>query len=103
MSSIQNEKLDQGTIVLLIDGNRGIHIPRKFRTNFDFKAWNLNPDDFQELESIDHPHYWDAWDDLMKAAYFTDDKGKKWSLYQDDDLFAVSENHVWDEGDQTNE
>ena len=75
--------------VCLIDGNRGIYIPNSFYKNFDFGAWNLNKEDYKELENIEDLNYWEAWDDLIERAYHVDDDGKTWHLYQDDSLFGV--------------
>lgn len=74
---------------LLIDGNRGIHIPNNFYRNFDFEAWSLEFEKYADLASVDNEHYWEAWDELLAEASYVDESGKIWSLEQDDDLFAV--------------
>jgi hypothetical protein len=76
---------------LLIDECSGIYIPNVFYRNFDFEAWGLDKSKYSELKDIDHEHYWDAWDDLIRDAKYTDTKGVTWYLEQDGDLFAVSE------------
>lgn len=95
------------TIHCLLDGNRGVHIPRKFSENFDLKEWNLEPFDANcpsiaqiesDLSSIDNPQYWDTWEYVLLNAYYIDEHGKRWTLHQDDDLFTISEDHQWEEG-----
>lgn len=83
--------------LLLIDGSAGIYVPNRFYKNFDFGAWGLDKTNFAELESVDHEHYWDAWDELLRDAKHIDDEGTTWFLEQDDALFAVSELEVQDE------
>lgn len=101
----KNGLKDPDTIHLLIDGNRGVHIPRKFSENFDLKVWNLEPRTESDptlaqiaadLSSIGNPQYWDTWEWVLANAHYTDEHGKRWTLHQDDDLFAISEDHQWD-------
>jgi hypothetical protein len=85
------------TIKLLIDEAAGIYIPRNFYENFDFASWNLKGDDFLELSSPDNEHYWEAWDDLLRQAEHHDYEGRVWTLHQDGSLFAVRDDHTFDE------
>jgi hypothetical protein len=85
----ENEK----NMTLLMDESAGIYIPRNFYESFDFAKWNLNQADFSELADPDHENYWDSWLDLLSMAKHTDAAGLKWTLYQDGDLWAVSEKH----------
>lgn len=77
--------------ILLIDGAAGIYVPMRFYENFDFAAWGLKSDDYRDLSHPENEHYWDAWDDLLRDAKHLDENGVEWTLEQDDDLFAVSD------------
>jgi len=92
-------KHDMNTINCIIDGQCGIHIPQWFAEKFDLSKWSgINADDIDIIKSgSDHELYWEAWDEVMSDAKYIDDYGITWTLYQDGDLFAVSENHKWDE------
>lgn len=74
----------------LLDGARGIYIPNAFIRGFNLHHWNIRKDDYQELLNVDHEHYWDAWQELLEKAYCIEN-GIKWTLEQDDSLFAVTE------------
>lgn len=84
------------TITLLIDDAAGIYIPRNFYENFDFSTWNLKLEDYADLANPENEHYWDAWDDLLDNASYSDKEGHTWTLYQDGDLFAVRDDHDWE-------
>lgn len=76
--------------VLLISDNRGIYIPRDFYKNFDMQKWNIKRTNY--LKSLYYPHslnYWDCWDQVLNNAYFIDEKGMKWFLFQDGDLCSI--------------
>jgi hypothetical protein len=74
----------------ILDGARGIYVPRDFATGFtDWKG--IKPEDLGILKAgPEHEFYWEAWDDVLQSAYFTDDVGRVWGLEQDSDLFAVA-------------
>lgn len=77
-------------IRLLLDSNRGHHIPKVFVTQFDLSVWeNIHPDDVAVLADGESESYWDIWHHILQWATHTDDKGNVWSLYQDGDLWAV--------------
>jgi len=60
------------TIRLLIDGAAGVHVPNRFYKNFDLAQWGIEPEEYLELADADSDTYWDAWDDLLSSAEFTD-------------------------------
>ena len=93
---MQKPKTDD-TINLLIDGAAGIYIPRNFYENFDFSTWNLSISDFPELSMPENEGYWDAWDEVLARAQYHDNDGHIWTLYQNDDLFAVRDDHAFDD------
>ena len=90
-------------INLLLDGNRGVFIPRYFAdivVNDTPRKWNIDEDDV-DLQILrtgpDHELYWDAWDSVMARAKFTDSKGNDWYLSQDGDLWLYCEQLMTDE------
>ncbi len=76
--------------LLLIDGAAGIYVPRNFYEHFDFPTWGLDVSDFAALSMPENEHYWDAWDEVLQKAEYTDMAGITWRLEQDGDLFAYS-------------
>lgn len=81
---------------LLLDSARGIYIPQAFAKNFDrTKIRNVTDEQWATLEAgPDHEFYWDAWDEVLDSARFTDD-GVEYTLYQNDDVWAVPTSWEW--------
>jgi len=87
-----NKKLNhENHVQLLIDENNGISIPQTFYENFDLNKWGIDRNQFTELRDVENEHYWDAWDALLKYARYVDTEGNVWQLYQNGDLFAITE------------
>ena len=76
-------------VELLLNDAHGIYIPQKFYQNFDLKQWNINQNEYTELNNPDSETYWDLWNDILNNAYCILN-GKKYHLYQDGDLFAIT-------------
>ena len=90
-----NTKLNhENHVQLLIDESNGIYIPRKFYENFDLNKWGIDINQFTELKDVENEHYWDAWDELIQHAKYVDSNGITWRLYQDGDLFAITEKFI---------
>ncbi len=81
----------ENEVKLLIDESSGIYIPQNFYENFDFQTWNIEKSDYTELSDTENQAYWDSWTELCDKAYYIDDKGLKWTLYQNGCLFAITE------------
>jgi hypothetical protein len=76
-------------VALLLDGNRGVYIPKNFVEDFDLTAWEgIDAEDVAICKDPDHEHYWDAWCQITDHATFTK-HGETWTLYQDGDLWAL--------------
>lgn len=75
-------------VELLLSENHGQYIPQKFYQNFDLKQWNINKDDYIDLNDNNLETYWDSWEDILHNAYCIH-KEKKWHLFQDGDLWAI--------------
>lgn len=84
------------TVRLLVDGAAGIYVPRQFVDRFDPTAWAIDPVDAAILRDPEHEHYWDVWEDVLRDARHFDGHNY-WYLSQDDDLFAVRDDHEWED------
>lgn len=83
----REQAADTGNLALLLSDNRGIYIPQDFIECFDWEG--IDEDDANVLsEGPDHEDYWEAWDNVLNDAYYTDGD-KTFGLYQDGDLFAI--------------
>ena len=76
-------------IDLLLNGARGVYVPQNFVECFDMGDWHLSDDDIKDLSDPNNEFYWDAWESVLNNAYFVDEEGNKWTLYQDGDLWAI--------------
>lgn len=75
--------------ILLIDGCMGIYVPQRYAVKYPHLIESIFTDNTLEilLAGPEHEHYWEAWDDVLRAPITFD--GKKWRLEQDEDLFAI--------------
>lgn len=90
-----SENKEETTDMVLLDGHRGIYIPRDFAKMVrDGNIKLINKDELElELEDIEDPskeEYWDSWDTILSSAKVSIG-GKNYTLMQDSDLFLVSE------------
>ncbi len=76
-------------IALLLNSARGVYIPQNFVECVDADEWHLSEYDVKELSDYNNEFYWDAWNSVLDNAYFVDDRGNKWTLFQDGDLWAL--------------
>ena len=76
-------------IELLLNSARGVYIPQNFVECFDANEWHLSQYDVKELSNPANEFYWDAWNSVLDTAYFVDNEGNKWTLFQDGDLWAL--------------
>lgn len=77
----------------LIDGNRGIYIPRVFAQRWgNACVKGLNQDDLNILlAGPDHLEYFEVWDECVNQIEFLFD-GQLCTLFEDNDLWAVPVN-----------
>ena len=74
----------------IVDGDRGIYVPQFFAERYDMSAWHVSPEDVEIiLAGPYHEFYWETWDDVLRSAYYVDKNGTRFTLEQDNDLFAV--------------
>ena len=45
----------------------------------------------------EHEEYWDAWESILNSTKYIAASGLIWTLHLDGDLWAVSEDHVWED------
>lgn len=78
---------------VLIDGNKGIYIPRVFAQRWgDSCTKGISQEDIDILcAGPDHHQYWDVWDNCIDQIEFLFD-GALHTLYESGHLFAVPVN-----------
>jgi hypothetical protein len=81
--------------ICIVDSAHGMYIPQVFlESTKDNPRWLMGIND-EEREAIeagpDHPDYWESWAQLIDMAYYTDEDGTKYTLYENTDLFAIPE------------
>lgn len=76
---------------LLFDGNRGVYIPQAFAQ--DCAHWQgLDDKNMDTLKAgPDEEWYWEAWDATVDNAFYVDANGRRWTLHQSGDLWAVAD------------
>jgi len=88
---------------LILSDSRGIYIPRDFLTdNYNneatehCKAWGLTEENKEQwIDCVDpeNEFYWESWDELLDKCILVDSKGNEFTLYQNDDLWAIPEGY----------
>lgn len=78
-------------MVLLIDGLRGIYVPKQFADRHcadQCRPYSELENDLSTLRNgPDDPEYWDAWDSLLNSWTYIDGS----TLYQDQDVWVMAE------------
>jgi hypothetical protein len=86
-------------VTLLLDGARGVYIPRDFCEDFNITMWNLDPESWEVqtcLAGPDVEDYWDAWEQILSHAEYRHGPDA-WFLHQDGDLWALCYERMSDE------
>jgi hypothetical protein len=87
---------------LLVDSLHGIHCPQIFVQKYGHLIQNKN-ELADDLDILKHGNgsdeYWDAWDAVEREAVLKI-KGKKYTVHQDEDIWAVPEGFDWDTIDE---
>jgi len=86
-------------LILLLDGNRGIYIPKTFIYRYyPTSTTGISEEDSKILlQGPDHDAYWEVWDDVLNNGRFLDSNGIEYTIYHNDDLFAVPPDYEWPE------
>ena len=87
---MRNKK--ENAVVLLLDGCRGINIPRDFSIKFNLEQWGFTLKKSEELQDclsdVENEYYWETWDYVLDNAVCVLN-GNTYNLYQDGDLWAL--------------
>ena len=94
MLQITQKKAITNEPVLLVDCHHGIYIPNIFMqeiNNGSYKVKNLSEisELFTDLASPENDFYWESWEDMLNNCILIDLKGNEYTLWQNDDLWAV--------------
>ena len=88
-------------MLLWLSDARGVYIPQNFAESFSDRAKHVSgvsDEDWAILEAgPDHELYWDTWSDVERDAIVTDDKGVKYTVYQDGDCWLIPEGMEWND------
>jgi hypothetical protein len=78
---------------LYASDHHGIYIPQYFAESIQREyLGGVSDEDMQILlDGPESEYYWDAWDMVLNNAVLTDKSGKRWTLWQDGDLWIVPE------------
>ena len=98
MQSLEDDEINLEQAILLADSNRGIYAPQ-----YAIKSLNPEKVTFEGANHIDilnvklgpeldNSDYWQSWDSLLNAYVIEKETGKKYSLYQDGDVWLVPVN-----------
>lgn len=88
------------TVVCLIDGQYGIHIPKLFARDHYPHLWGIQQEDVDILlAGSQHENYWDVWNHVLETALRPDDVDDthSWTLYQNGDLLAIRDDYEFEE------
>ena len=83
-------------IKLLVDGVNGQYVPSSFIRRYDMEKWHIKGRAASYREADNEMKSW-IWDDILNEAYYIDEDGYRWNLYQDGDLWAVREDYEWED------
>lgn len=87
---------------LICDSHHGVYIPQIMARRLYDAGWSgIELGDVVELEAdpYDNEWYWDTWDRVLNNARYIDDEGETWFLWQDCDLWAVTQKDFDEMGD----
>ena len=79
----------------LINSQFGVYIPNVFFERDYFEQFGLEKSDYLELQDVEHPEYWEAWQDVLDKAKSKDGK----VLFQDNDLFLIHPSYNFENGE----
>jgi hypothetical protein len=85
-------------VELLCDSHRGQYVPLMFVKHYNpVRSWGCAAQDVAIIASgPDTDWYWETWETILSTAKHVDAHGNTWTLFQDGDLFAVNQKHVFE-------
>lgn len=94
----EKDSLMTSAINLLVSDSAGVYVPQVFCEKFDLARWSgIRDEDIATIEAgPEHEWYWEAWNDILNSATYTED-GHTYMLWQDGDLWAISVEQMTDD------
>ena len=92
------EKIAETCLELLVNDSWGVYLPKQFiDSRLDWQLKQIKDQTTEDTIEIlragpDSEHYWDyrdCWDEVLNVEFVTPNTGKKITLHQDGDLWAV--------------
>ena len=82
-------------VQLLLSDARGVYIPRDFVEGFDLSKWQGIPEwAARACADPESEGYWEGWNEILSSAVYVADDGRKFTLHQDGDLWALCIDHM---------
>jgi hypothetical protein len=86
--------------LVLLDSH-GVHIPQLWCSDIaesDCEALHIQWSDVQTCQSgPEEGWYWEAWQTILDDCYMVDERGTRWTLHQDGDLWEVPDGFSFEE------
>jgi hypothetical protein len=76
-------------LILLVDSHHGVFIPQIFAEQF---ADLLTQEQAKDLSSPENEFYFEAWEDVLNNVQVQDKEGKKYNIFQNEDVWAIPVN-----------
>ncbi len=91
------------TMILFVADSHGVYIPQYFAESVKREfVTGVTDEDWAILEAgPDHEWYWDTWNDVENSAVITMANGAKYTLFQEGDLWLISESAEWSDEEGT--
>jgi hypothetical protein len=95
------DRINQSEIEILVSDRYGVYIPKTFvewfseSIVFHGERSELERAENDILQGPDHPDYWENWDWVLNNCKIENKSGKLYSLWQEGDLFAISDNYIF--------
>lgn len=97
--------------ILFLDDHRGVYIPRDFaecinreRIEYETGGRSLEHSIGSDLAYLaigpKQEHYWETWESVLDHAVVTDNKGNRFTLYQDGALWLIPEGMSWSDSEE---
>lgn len=87
----------------IVDGHHGIYVPQVWAERYGLAAAQSAGVSGLSVIALragpDHPRYWEAWDSVLND-YCHETKSETYYLYQDGDLYEVSQTEIGALGDE---
>ncbi len=80
------------TIQLAVDGSHGRYAAKRFFELYPQFVDRLDADEEIIMQDPDHEHHLEVWDEFV-SNFEVIEEGVRWFIYEDGDVFFVSEHH----------